>query len=71
VRVDIFGLKEGGTIDGPIAGAVAAGVPALERGQTYLLEVVLRTVRLGTPLHAGDGGLQRGVGGCPGPRRRS
>jgi tetratricopeptide (TPR) repeat protein len=47
VRVDIFGLKEGGAVDGPLLAPLRPVLPALERGQTYLLEVVLRTVRLG------------------------
>ncbi|MCC6233445.1 MAG: hypothetical protein IT580_12420 [Verrucomicrobiales bacterium] len=46
VRVDIFGVKEGGTIDSPLLAPLRPEVPLLKRGQTYLLEVVLRTARL-------------------------
>lgn len=53
VRVDIFGLKEGGTVDGRLIAPLRPQVPALKRGQTYLLEVVLRTLRLGHPLTQG------------------
>ncbi len=46
VRVDIFGVKEGGAIDGTLIGPLRPEVPALQRGKTYLLEVVLRTLRM-------------------------
>ncbi len=47
LRVDIFGIKEGGTIDSPLIAPVGPEIPALEPGKTYLLEVVIRTLRLG------------------------
>lgn len=47
LRVDIFGLKEGGTIDGPLRAPLRPEVPALQPGKTYLVEIVLRTLRLG------------------------
>ncbi|MBI3414350.1 MAG: hypothetical protein HY043_03360 [Verrucomicrobia bacterium] len=47
LRVDIFGVKEGGTIDSPLIAPLRPTVPMLKRGKTYLLEVVLRTVKLG------------------------
>jgi tetratricopeptide (TPR) repeat protein len=53
VRVDIFGVKEGGTIDSPLIAPLRPEVPALKRGQTYLIEVVLRTVTLGHPFTQG------------------
>lgn len=53
LRVDIFGIKEGGTIDAPIVGPLRPQVPALKRGQKYLLEVVLRTLKLGHPFTQG------------------
>ena len=43
VRVDIFALKDGGTIDSPIIAPLRPTVPTLKRGHKYLLEVVLRT----------------------------
>ena len=51
--MDIFGLREGGTIDGKLIAPIRPQVPALRRGQTYLFEVVLRTVRLGHPFTQG------------------
>ena len=53
LRMDIFGLREGGTIDGKLIAPIRPQVPALRRGQTYLIEVVLRTVRLGHPFTQG------------------
>ena len=53
VRVDIFGLKEGGTIDGKLVAPLRPSVPTLEPGKTYLLETVIRTVRMGHPLTQG------------------
>jgi hypothetical protein len=53
VRVDIFGLKEGGLIDGELTAPLRPEVPVLVPGRTYLLEVVLRTVRLGHLLTQG------------------
>jgi hypothetical protein len=53
VRIDLFGLKEGGTIDGPLIAPLRPSVPTLRRGQTYLVEVILRTVTLGHPFTQG------------------
>jgi tetratricopeptide (TPR) repeat protein len=53
VRVDLFALKEGGAVDGRLLAPLRPQVPALKRGQTYLLEIVLRTLRLGHPLTQG------------------
>jgi tetratricopeptide (TPR) repeat protein len=53
VRVDIFGVKEGGAIDGKLLAPIRPKVPALKRGQKYLFEIVLRTVRLGHPFTQG------------------
>jgi len=47
LRVDIFGLKEGGTVDGALTAPLRPRVPALKPGRTYLLEVVLRTLKVG------------------------
>ncbi|MBM3878622.1 MAG: hypothetical protein FJ387_02730 [Verrucomicrobia bacterium] len=47
LRVDLFGLKEGGTVDSPLTAPLRPEVPALEPGQTYLVEVVVRTLKLG------------------------
>ena len=53
LRVDIFGIKEGGAIDSPLAAPLRPVVPALKRGHTYLLEVVLRTLKVGHPFTQG------------------
>ncbi len=53
VRVDIFGIKEGGQIDGPLVAPLRPNVPRLKPGHKYLLEVVLRTVKLGHPFTQG------------------
>ncbi|HVY68735.1 MAG TPA: multiheme c-type cytochrome, partial [Verrucomicrobiae bacterium] len=53
LRVDIFGLKEGGTIDGPLAAPLRPKTPALKPGKRYLLETVLRTLKLGHPFSQG------------------
>lgn len=47
LRVDLFGLKEGGTVDSPLLAPLRPETPALKPGVPYLLEVVLRTLRVG------------------------
>jgi len=47
VRVDLFGVKEGGTIDGALTAPLRPAVPTLVPGKSYLLETVVRTVKLG------------------------
>jgi tetratricopeptide (TPR) repeat protein len=47
VRVDIFALKEGGTIEGKLMAPLRPEVPALKPGGTYLLEAVVRTLKVG------------------------
>ena len=46
-RVDIFGVKEGGTVDGTLVAPLRPTVPELERGKSYLLEAVVRTLKMG------------------------
>ena len=53
VRVDLFGLREGGGIDGAILGPLRPEVPALEPEKPYLVEVVVRTLGLGHPFSQG------------------
>jgi tetratricopeptide (TPR) repeat protein len=53
VRVDIFGLKKGGGIDGELVAPIRPEVPLLEPGQTYLMETVIRTLKLGHPFTQG------------------
>ncbi len=47
MRVDIFGIKEGGTIDSPLTAPIRPDVPILKPGATYLIETVIRTVKMG------------------------
>lgn len=47
MRVDIFGIREDGDIGGELIAPLRPEVPALVPGRTYLLEVVVRTVKMG------------------------
>jgi tetratricopeptide (TPR) repeat protein len=47
LRVDIFGLRPGGTINSPLVAPLRPQVPTLEPGNHYLLETVLRTLKVG------------------------
>jgi tetratricopeptide (TPR) repeat protein len=47
MRVDLFGIREGGEIDGKLIAPLRPEVPALAPGATYLLEAVIRTVKMG------------------------
>ena len=53
VRLDLFALKEGGAVDSPLQAPLRPRVPPLKPGRTYLLEAVLRTLKLGHPLTQG------------------
>ena len=53
LRIDLFAVKEGGTIDGRLIAPLRPQVPALKRGQKYLFEAVIRTVRMGHPFTQG------------------
>ena len=47
VRVDIFGLRDGPGIDAPLVAPLRPTLPVLEPGKSYLLETVIRTLKLG------------------------
>ncbi|MDX1970884.1 MAG: multiheme c-type cytochrome [Planctomycetaceae bacterium] len=47
VRVDVFGLKDGGTLDGPLFAPLRPELPTVVPGRSYLLETVIRTLTLG------------------------
>lgn len=47
MRVDLFGVREEGEIDGQLLAPLRPQVPTLEPGKTYLLETVIRTLKLG------------------------
>lgn len=46
LRVDIFGVREDGAIDGRLTAPLRPELPTLQPGKPYLLEVVIRTLRL-------------------------
>lgn len=46
-RVDIFGIRQNGTIDGELIAPLTPDAPALTPGNDYLLETVIRTLTLG------------------------
>lgn len=52
-RVDIFGIKEEGTIDGKLHAPLRPTLPTLKPGKTYLLEAVVRTLKMGHHLSQG------------------
>ena len=52
-RVDLFGIKEDGRIDGELHAPLRPELPLLEPGRSYLLETVIRTLRIGHPLTQG------------------
>ncbi len=52
-RIDIFGIKEDGRIDGHLHAPLRPSLPALQPGKRYLVEVVLRTTGVGHHLTEG------------------
>jgi tetratricopeptide (TPR) repeat protein len=55
LRIDLFGLKEGGTIDGKLLAPLRPELPMLKPGQTYLVETVIRTLNMGHAFPQGTG----------------
>ncbi len=53
LRIDLFALKEGGTIDGRFLGPLRPELPKLKPGTNYLVEVVIRTINVGHPFTQG------------------
>lgn len=47
MRVDVFGLREGGDVNGRLIGPLRPSVPTLKPGGKYLLEAVVRTLKMG------------------------
>lgn len=47
VTLDVFGIREGGVISGRLLGPLDTRAPALEPGKRYLVELVLRTRKVG------------------------
>ncbi len=52
LRIDLFGIKEGGSIDGKLT-VLRPELPPLKPGHSYLVEVVIRTLNLGHPFSQG------------------
>ncbi len=46
LRIDLFGLREGGSIDGTLL-PIRPDLPRLKPGETYLLDTVVRTLGVG------------------------
>jgi tetratricopeptide (TPR) repeat protein len=53
MRIDLFGLKEGGTIHDKLVAPLRPELPTLRPGRTYLVEVVVRTLTVGHPFTQG------------------
>ncbi|MGE0680322.1 MAG: multiheme c-type cytochrome [Candidatus Binatia bacterium] len=53
VRLDIFAVREDGHIGGALHAPLRPDVPTLQAGKTYLIDVVVRTLRLGHPFTQG------------------
>ncbi|MCA9290008.1 MAG: hypothetical protein KDA25_02705 [Phycisphaerales bacterium] len=47
LRVDLFGVREDGAVDGALTAPLRPEAATLVPGRTYLLETVIRTMRLG------------------------
>jgi hypothetical protein len=47
MRVDIFGVKDEGSINGRLSAPLRPSVPTLQPGKSYLLETVIRTRKMG------------------------
>ncbi|WP_231956510.1 multiheme c-type cytochrome [Posidoniimonas polymericola] len=47
MRVDIFGVREGGEIDGQLTAPIRPAAPVLVPGNRYLVEAVIRTLKMG------------------------
>ncbi len=52
-RVDIFGLRKDGQVFGDLMAPIGPSTPTLVAGETYLLETIIRTLKLGHHLTQG------------------
>ena len=52
-RVDIFGVRKDGEIDGELSAPLRPEIPALQAGNPYLIETVIRTLKMGHHLTQG------------------
>ena len=53
VRVDIFGIRKQGLVSGELTAPIRPEIPTLQAGETYLLETIIRTLKLGHHLTQG------------------
>jgi tetratricopeptide (TPR) repeat protein len=53
LRIDLFGLRQGEAISDPLVAPLRPELPRLKPGGTYLVEVVVRTLKLGHPFTQG------------------
>jgi hypothetical protein len=47
MRLDIVGLREGGTLEGELTAPLRPALPELVPGETYLVDTVIRTMKMG------------------------
>jgi hypothetical protein len=47
LRIDLFGLKDGDSVEAPLIAPLRPQLPRLRPGATYLVEVVIRTLAVG------------------------
>ncbi len=71
MRVDIFGLREGGEIDGKLTAPLRPYRPTLDAGQQVLAGNGYPHGEVGPPLYAGDGRFKRSLAGRNGHLGRS
>lgn len=55
MRVDLFGVRQDGEIDGRLTAPLRPEVPTLVRGKKYLFETVIRTLTMGHVFTQGTG----------------
>ncbi len=55
VRVDLFGVREGSAGDGRFTAPLRPETPVLQPGRSYLIDVVIRTLKMGHLLTEGTG----------------
>ncbi|MBT5874183.1 MAG: hypothetical protein HOH43_12250, partial [Candidatus Latescibacteria bacterium] len=55
VRLDLFGLRDGSSLNNRLIAPLRPNVPRLRPGNTYLLDVVIRTLKMGHLLTEGTG----------------
>ena len=53
MRIDLFGIKQGSAIDGPLTAPLRPTLPKLTPGRDYVLESVIRTLKMGHPFTQG------------------